>query len=165
MARNKGFELSKGEYVIFWDADVIGKPYMLEKMYNSLQEYSGANYAYSNFYLGKKKFFSQIFDSEKLKKQNYITTISLIRRKDFCGFDESLKRFQDWDLWLTLLEKNKNGVWVDDFLFEALSGGTMSNWLPSFAYKKPWRWLPWISSRVNKYNKSKKIIYQKHKLS
>ena len=31
-ARNRGFQASQGDYVIFWDADTIAKPNMLEKM-------------------------------------------------------------------------------------------------------------------------------------
>lgn len=165
VARNKGFELSGGEYVIFWDADIIGNPCMIEKMYKSLQNNPNASYVYCNHYLGNKKIKSHEFDELLLQKNNYISTMCLIRRTDFIGFDENLKRFQDWDLWLSMLEQNKKGVWLDEFLFKAYPCGTMSKWLPSFAYKKPWCYLPWISSLVRKYNEAKKIIVEKHSLN
>ena len=42
---DKGFASSKGEYVIFWDADVIAKPEMLEKMLNALKHHPEASTA------------------------------------------------------------------------------------------------------------------------
>ena len=164
VARNKGFESSKGEYVIFWDADIVGKYDMLEKMFQGLQNDLNTSYAYSNFYFGKKKMLAREFSAEELKKNNYIMTTSLIRREDFPGFDEKLKRFQDWDLWLTMIKAGKNGVWIDEYLFQADTGGTMSNWLPKIAYKKPWRYLPGIKKKVDSYFVAKKIVMEKHRL-
>lgn len=163
-ARNRGFELSKGELVIFWDADIVGKSDMLEQMFTALETHPEASFAYTNFYWGKKKMPAIAFDGEQLKKVNYITTTSLIRRKNFLGFDESLKRFQDWDLWLTLSETGKSGVWIDEYLFTISPGGTMSSWLPRFAYSAPWKWLPWWSVRVRGYEEGKQKIIKKHGL-
>lgn len=163
-ARNKGFALSKGEYVIFWDGDAVGKPETIQKMYDALQEHPEASYAYCNFHFGNKKIPSQVFDAKALRQQNYIHTTSLIRRTDFFGFDESIKKFQDWDLWLTMLEQKKQGVWIDEFLFRILPGGTISNWLPRFAYCTPWKWLPGIQRRVHMYEVAKKQIIKKHQL-
>lgn len=173
-ARNKGFELSKGQYVIFWDADVIAQPEMIEKMYKALQEHPEASYAYSSFYFGKKKMQGREFDAEALRKINYIHTNSLLRREDFprfsaqggpaSGWDVSLKKFQDWDLWLTLLDRGKSGVWIPEYLFHVLPHeGGMSAWLPSFAYKKPFKWLPGVRNTVQKYEKWKEIVRNKHK--
>lgn len=163
-ARNKGFELSKGEHVIFWDADITGKPEMLEKLEKALKANPEASYSYSDFYFGKKKMKAGEFDSERLKQNNYITTTSLIRREALVPFDENLKRFQDWDLWLMMLEQGKKGVYVPGFLFKAKPGGTMSSWLPSFAYRKPFKWLPGVKRRVEEYEKAKEVVRKKHKL-
>lgn len=162
-ARNFGFSRSKGDYVIFWDADTIAEPGALEKMVTALHNNPEASYVYSDFYFGKKKMPARAFDAEALKKINYITITSLIRRVDFPGFDESLKRFQDWDVWLTLLEKNKTGVYVPEYLFRVIDlKGTMSLWLPSFCYRAPWKWLPGIWKIVKMYEKGKKIVVEKH---
>ncbi|MBI5222268.1 MAG: glycosyltransferase family 2 protein [Candidatus Magasanikbacteria bacterium] len=168
-ARNRGLEMAKGEYVIFWDADIVGRPEMLEKLKKKLNEHPEANFAYCNYllslvsYLPAKKMPAREFDIGELKKNNYIHSTSLIRRKDAIKWDESLKRFQDWDLWLTMAEQGKTGVLVDEYLFKIISQGTMSRWLPSFCYKKPFSWLPFVSKRVREYNEAKAIVSKKHR--
>ena len=166
-ARNRGLEEARGEYVIFWDADVIGRPDMLEKMYNALQENEDVSYSYCNhisyiIYHISKKMSARKFDESKLRENNYIHSTSLIRRKDVIAWDESLKRFQDWDLWLTMAEQGKNGIWIDEYLFTVLGGGTMSGWLPRIAYRVPFKWLPGIFQKVRQYEKAREIIKQKH---
>jgi len=160
VARNNGFKESSGEYIIFWDADTIADPEMLSKMYNILQKYPKASYAYSQFKLRWKKFGCREFDAKKLKKFNYIDLSALIRRGDFSGFDESLKRFMDWDLWLTMLEKNKTGIFLPEVLYKRMVAKRrkgISNWLPSFIYK-----LPWKTKSVKDYENAREIILKKH---
>lgn len=161
VARNCGFASSKGDYVIFWDADTLAHPQMLQKMFAYLQKFPDASYAYSQFKFGWKRIKSQHFDADKLKQVNYIDITSLIRRADFSKFDESLKRFQDWDLWLTMLEQNKTGVFVPEVLYEKVVGSRegISTWLPSFVYQ-----LPWKSKQVKNYDDAKEIILKKHNL-
>ena len=164
-ARNRGFFESKGEFVIFWDADIIAVPELLEKMYQTLVKHPEASYAYCDYYFGKKKMSARWFDRDKLKRLNYIITTSLIRRSDFPGWDESLKKFQDWDVWLTMLEKNKIGVYVSDISLQVSSTrGIYSSWLPVFAYHAPWRWLPVVRGLVQRYEVGKEIILMKHQL-
>lgn len=165
-ARNKGFALSKGEYIIFWDADIVAlDTRMIEKMFEALTAHPEVGYVYSDFYFGKKKMHAGAFDADRLKHVNYITTTSLIQRKDFPGFDESLKKFQDWDVWLTMLGEGKVGYYVSGYLFRIQPGGTMSRWLPRFAYTKPWKWLPGIRHVVKRYEAARGVIAVKHHLS
>lgn len=163
-ARNKGFGLSKGEYVIFWDADIEADKSMLSKMSEVLDRQGDISFVYCNFSLGRKKMLAQEFSPIQLQKNNYIHTSSLIRRVDFPLFDERLKRFQDWDLWLRMVENNKKGYWLDEYLFKIISSGIISSWLPKFAYKKPWKFLPGFRKKVEKYEKARQIILDKHKL-
>lgn len=165
VARNAGFEASAGDFVIFWDADMIGEPHMLETMYAKLQAHRDAAYTYSNFYWGRKKMRARPFDAEALMQTNFITIASLIRRDAVVPFDESLKKFQDWDLWLTMLERGAVGAWIDAYLFRFETGGTMSEWLPKIAYRRPWKFLPGIRSIVQKYETARDIIYKKHKIA
>jgi len=157
-ARNFGFRMSHGEFVIFVDADIILKSWALEKMFGILERDPGVAFAYSSFKWGWKKFQLWPFDSGKLKQMPYIHTTSLIRRQFFPGFDESLKKFQDWDLFLTMAEAGGRGAYIPEVLFKITRGGTMSQWLPSFVYRWPWLKL----KSKDKYEAWKKIVQMKH---
>lgn len=61
------------------------------------------------------------FDSDSLRRSNYISTMSLIRTEKFPGFDESLQRFQDWDLWLTMLHNGDTGEFTGECCFKTES--------------------------------------------
>lgn len=160
-ARNRGFAESTGDFVICWDADTVARPDMLAKMLLALTDNPQASYAYSDFQFGWKKFTGREFNADELRKNNFIDVTSLIRRADFCGFDTNIKRFQDWDLWLTLLDKNKTGVYVPELLYKKLVGKRkgISGWLPRIAFK-----LPWKSEAVRRYETAKKIVETKHGL-
>lgn len=161
-ARNHGYRIAKGEYLFFCDADATLKPVALEVMINHLSLGTSASYAYSDFYWGRKLFKGHDFDAERLKKMPYIHTMALIRRDDFPvdGWDESIKKLQDWDLWLTMLASGKVGLYIPQALFTVTPGGTISTWLPSFAYKL----LPFLPA-VKKYRAAVKVIREKHGLS
>lgn len=161
-ARNHGARKARGDFLFFCDADAILKKDALEKMLQALSENTQASYVYSSFYWGKKIFKLWPFDAERLKKMPYIHTMALIRREKFPenGWDESIKKLQDWDLWLTMLEQGNVGYFVDEVLFKVIPVGGISSWLPSFAYK----FLPWLRD-VKKYNEALKIVKQKHNLN
>lgn len=118
-ARNLGFRNTVGDYVLFCDSDVVLSPRILERMVAFLKQHRDASYAYCNFRFGWRTFDVFDFQPERLKSSNFISTVSLIRRRDFPGFDETIQRLQDWDLWLTMLSQGKTGVWVPERLFNA----------------------------------------------
>jgi len=161
-ARNRGAREAHGEYLFFCDADAILEPAALEIMFQSLVNNPRASYAYPSFNWGRKLFRVGEFDPDKLKAAPGIHTMALIRRTDFpaTGWDENIKKFQDWDLWLTMLEQGKSGVWVPWILFTVAPGGTISAWLPSAAYK----FLPFLPA-VKKYQSALEIIKNKHGLA
>jgi len=160
-ARNRGFQASKGEYLLFCDADAFLKPEALATMLANLEANPEISYAYSSFNWGKKLFKLDEFNPERLKKMPYIHSLSLIRRQDFpaSGWDVNIKKFQDWDLWLTMLEQGKIGLWIPQVLFSISPGGTISTWLPTFAYKL----LPFLPA-VKKYKRAMEVIKKKHGL-
>jgi glycosyltransferase involved in cell wall biosynthesis len=162
VARNRGLAESKGEYVLFCDADAVLSPSALSDLLLALDNSPDSAYAYPSFRWGKKLFKVGPFNGEKLKTGPYIHTMALIRRGALPtpAWDESLRKFQDWDLWLRMLAEGKMGIWLDKVLFTIAPGGTISSWLPSFAYKL----LPFLPA-VKKYQQAMVIIKKKHGLS
>ncbi len=158
-ARNRGARAAKGELIIFCDADLEMRPWMLEKMRAVLAAHHEASFVYSSFYWGWKLFRLWPYDAQKLRQMPYIMTTSLMRREHFPGFDVRIKKLNDWDLWLTMLEQGHTGIWIDEPLFKANTGGfqTMSSWVPGFAYKL----LPFLPT-VKKYKKALAEVKQKH---
>ncbi len=158
IARNEGAKIARSPFIIFCDADITMKPEMLATMINVLNKKPKASYAYSSFKFGSKTFKLWPFSAQKLRQMPYIHTASLIRRKHFPGFDKKLTRFQDWDLYLTMLDRGYQGAYINKILFTIKPGGTMSSWLPKSFYH-----LPWLKT-VKKYKQAEQIIKQKHKI-
>lgn len=156
-ARNRGAREGSAPYILFCDADIKLKTNAIETFYQTLTASPSAAFAYSSFFFGHKLFRLWPYNPARLRQEPYIHTTTLLRRADFPGFDETLRRFQDWDLFLTLSGRGKIGVWIDEALFRVRPGGTMSVWLPRFAY----RLLPWLPE-VRRYRTARKIIARKH---
>ena len=164
-ARNRGFDASFGEYVLFCDADVIMRPDMLQRMLETLRDRPDASYAYSSFKFGWKTFRLWPFDPAKLRKLNYVHTTSLIRRAHFPRFDESIRRLQDWDLWLTMLEAGHGGTYIPETLFTCLPHkGGISVWVPGWFYAVPWRKFGIRIDTVEKFHVAREIMVKKHGL-
>lgn len=118
-ARNEGFKSVTGEFVLFSDNDISWKPNALEIMIAALNRFPNASYSYGRYKIGDLIVGHKLFSPIDLLKNNYISTMSIIRSKDFPGFDENLHRFQDWDLYLNLLiNHNKRGVYCNELIFE-----------------------------------------------
>lgn len=167
-ARNRGLIEAKGEYVIVLDADIIMRPTMLRDFLAQLLAHPEASYAYSSFHFGWKHFHGVPFSAERLRRMNFVHTSALVRRADHPGFDPAIKRFQDWDVWLTMLERGKIGVLVPGTYFLARIDGKSrigSSWLPSFVYRLPWDRLGWKPKRVAKYEAAREAIVKKHNLT
>lgn len=125
-ARNAGARLAIGDALFFCDADLLLYPELLARLAAALEVDPGAAFAYSSFVWHGKTFAARPFDAEELRRNNFISTMSLLRREAFPGFDESLPRFQDWDLWLTVVENGGRGVAMPEVLFRVMEEGTMS---------------------------------------
>lgn len=127
--RNFGFEKSSGDYLVFFDADNYMKRNFLENLYEVLSGDPEAAFAYCDRYnvpegdiswhsLGPGLWRSRNFHPNFLMLSNYIDLASLLRREFFPGFDEDLKRLQDWDLWLNVvLNMGGRGIYVPEPLF------------------------------------------------
>ena len=165
-ARNEGARLTSAPYLVFLDADASLTPGAVARMATALGSRADVDFVYSDFYWGSKAFRGRTFDPAALRQGNYIHTSSMLRRSAFPGFDESIKRFQDWDLWLTMTEKGSKGLWIDEFLFtiEPRKTGGISEWMPKFMYKLPWNLIGWMPDGIKKYRSAEQVIRTKHKL-
>jgi hypothetical protein len=126
--RNKGFIGTGTPYVFFCDDDIELSTNCLQLMYNALEQDKEKGYAYCDFKCvnhpcnGDYIHHAGVFEGSRLRRCNYISTMSLIRTSMFPGFDNSIKRLQDWDVWLTMLKKGIEGVYVPEVLFTAYYG-------------------------------------------
>lgn len=166
-ARNVGLERSHGELVMFLDADLILKKQAVSKLVTALGANPEASFAYPSFRWDWKLFRSGEWNPLKLQERNYIHTSALIRRQAEPHFDETLKRFQDWDLWLTFAERGQKGVWVPETLYRILprrKGLGMSSWMPSGWYRFPWEKIGFVPKGVRQYREAARLVLQKHHL-
>lgn len=163
-ARNFGLSKASGEFVIFFDADIVAFPDFLFKMQKILKENPEIDFVYSNYFFSYKKMFAKEFSLEELKNNNFIHSSALIRRAKALNWDEKLKKFQDWDYFLTLAKENYHGFFLNEFLYKIKSGGSMSFWMPSCAYKKPFKFIFPFSKNIKRYEEARKIILEKHHL-
>jgi glycosyltransferase involved in cell wall biosynthesis len=117
-ARNRGFEFVKTEYVLFSDDDIEWLPNGLESLMTAIKLNPQAAYAYGSYQMGGRLYCDQVFDPVILHQRNYISTMSVIRSAEFPGFDESLDRLQDYELWLRMLTGGRTGVYCGRLIFK-----------------------------------------------
>lgn len=118
-ARNAGFAESSGKYVSFWDADCFAKPEMADMWMKTFERHPDAAFVYSGYEFENEMgaFDSEQFDEYSLKCGNYVASMFPVKREFFPGWDESLKAAQDWDFWLSVVEKGGRGVFIKGYGF------------------------------------------------
>lgn len=122
-ARNKGVEIAKGKYILFVDCDdKIEKTY-LEKTQNILSSDPKIKICYTKSLLFEKEnteWQLPDFKIEDFLFSNCIPITALFYREDFVkaqGFEESLTYFEDWDLWISILENGGEVCQIPEHLF------------------------------------------------
>ncbi len=106
-ARNRGIEISKGEYLAFVDADIIVPEYWLENGVAALRNF---DYVAGDIKIDKNKvktvtnLFNYLYSfqvTQYIRKFHYGPTANLfVRKKVFIaagGFDERLRSSGDWE--------------------------------------------------------------------
>jgi hypothetical protein len=138
--RNDGFKKSTQPFLFFCDDDIMLPANYLESLYNTLLKHPDVGFAYTGYVgivlhpeshpmHGNFSIPAVDFNSGILRRGNYISTMTLVRRELFPGFDENLKRLQDWDVWLTVVKNGSKGILVPNLSFFAyyLDSGITSN--------------------------------------
>lgn len=89
----------------------------LESLLEALNEHPEASYSYGAYNIGSETYCDQEFRADALRLMNYISTMSLIRTKDFPALMSTLY-IVDWYLWLTMLDQGKTGVYCGRVIFD-----------------------------------------------
>lgn len=135
-ARNQGALLARGRFLLFSDSDIRWNPEALRVLLDTLLEahhqvrteaeryypvYSYSSYSWTKDGRVKWTVDGELWNWESLKLGNRISTMALIDKHTWdhhkLGFDTSLRRLEDWDLWLTMGRKWLSGVWTGGVLF------------------------------------------------
>lgn len=117
IARDYGVKYTNNtKYLFMLDADDLIENTYLECAYWTLEKNEGASFAYTDLVnFGEQQLiWNKEFDTKKEKQNNLLVNAALIRKEDFLevnGFDIKEKNvFEDWNLWLKLLAKEKYPV-------------------------------------------------------
>ncbi|AYJ79300.1 hypothetical protein AN286_03805 [Aliarcobacter cryaerophilus ATCC 43158] len=156
--RNKGARQATQKYLFICDDDVIMPANHLKILYKTLEYNQKYAFAYTDYQaivmdpethpIGKNYYHkSKEFSLEELIFKNYIDTCSLVKKEFFPYFDPDIKRFQDWDLWLTIALKGHQGIYVKET-------GIIKYYLDEG-----------ITSKKSSYIISQNIVLKKHNLS
>lgn len=125
-ARNEGLKLAApSKYVLFSDDDIDWEPDGIRMLVDALErdsklDYSyglSTGYAYGSYEMGGKIYCTEPFSFDRLRRRNLASTMSVINRGIFTGFDESIGRLQDYDLWLTMAARQQVGVYCGSLVF------------------------------------------------
>lgn len=123
-ARNVGIGRSTGDLVLFLDADIEMRDHMVAGLEATLEGDPKASFAYGHYLRRGTLKGQQValpWNPDRLRKENYISPMSLVRRRDLPvpAFDPDFRQYEDWDLWLTMAERGRRGVLFDSVLFDA----------------------------------------------
>lgn len=123
-ARNNGIYSSSGKYILPLDADDKIAPQYLEKAVKVLESNKSVKIVYSKaayFGLMQGEWILPEFSWEQMLQQNLIFCSALFRKSDFDktqGYNSNMKYgWEDWDLWLSILESGGAVLKLDDVLF------------------------------------------------
>ena len=125
IARDYGVEQTSKEtkYIFFLDCDDILDKTMLEVLYWTLETHPEGSFAYTTMVnFGAKEFlWERYLTVDDQKEENLICISSMLKKGDFKevgGFGIKEKAmYEDWNLWLKLIEKGKIPIRVSAPLF------------------------------------------------
>jgi len=122
-ARNAAVARARGEYVYMLDSDDLIAPTTIEKLVLFAQLHPGPSFVYSavRHFGAIEGICADVFDGERLKRENFLTGTSLLPRalyESIGGLDEALvDSYEDYDLWLRLLAAGHYGKLLNETLF------------------------------------------------
>lgn len=144
ITRNKGLEAAAGTYISFLDADDLWKPHKLELQIEAMKS-SQALACYGAYEIFKStpdqpELVHKVFEKltyRKLLKSNYIGNLTGIYNAAVIGkiAIPSLRKRQDWAMWLDVLKKAGFAVGIQEPIASyRLSDGLSANKLDLIKY-------------------------------
>ncbi len=138
-ALNYGLNKAKYDWVALMDADDICQPLRLEEQVKYLTaEQNNIVFSWSAYFKNDKILYTVKSPKEsnelknKLALHSYICNSSVLFNRNFIlkngGYDESLERFEDYDLWLRIKEKANFVVIPEYYLFMRIREDSSSNY-------------------------------------
>jgi hypothetical protein len=120
-ARNTGIRAARGKYIAYLDDDDRFYPNHLETLVSFLElgthsvAYTDAYRAHQTLVAGQYVTtlrdvpYSEDFDAGRMLEHNFVPVLCVVHAKSCLEsvgiFDESLKRLEDWDLWIRMSRK------------------------------------------------------------
>ena len=136
ICRNKSIEAAKGRYIAFCDSDDVWMPHKLEKQLQFMDEKQCA-LVYSSYMLideiGNEKGIAVCrnrLDFNQLKRDNEIGCLTVMYDTEKVGkmYMSSIRKRQDWGLWLEILAKCKVAYGIKEPLaYYRIRKGSISN--------------------------------------
>ncbi len=121
--RNFGAQISKGEFLIFLDADDKLHPDYVKKCIAEYQRNPELNIVYSGAeFFGNKSGIWKLpdFEPTSFLLNNCIPIFAMLRRDVFFDvgkFDENMHFIEDWELWIRILKKYPGVYKIPETLF------------------------------------------------
>lgn len=142
--KNDGTKLSDGGYIMYLDDDVQLRPTAFRKLSKLLSTNPSIDVVYGDMWIRpvEKPGIAMDFDRQFLMVRNYIdTSAAMMRRKaifDVGGWDESLKKFVDWNLWVRMVKCGKKFLRLPEYTFDYyIHEDTKSNKVKTDSYFDP----------------------------
>ncbi|WP_053406119.1 glycosyltransferase family A protein [Persicobacter sp. CCB-QB2] len=124
ISRNRGIAKARGEFILPLDADDLIHPEYCEK---ALRVFStqdcGVVYCQANFFNEKGEWHWNLgkFNPQRIWVSNMVFATAFFRKSDWeeiGGYNVNMdKGFEDWDLWLSFVEKGRKFYQIPDVLF------------------------------------------------
>ena len=124
MARNNGIKYSHGEYILPLDSDDLIEPAYIEKAIKYYIENPNTKLVYSEADRFYEKNESWNLPEYKYENEIWVNSIfcsAIYKRSDYdktIGYNPNMKGgLEDWDFWLSLLNKNDHVYRIPEVLF------------------------------------------------
>lgn len=123
VSRNNGIEISKGKYFLCLDADDKISSTFLEKTFAVMEENPGVGFVYSHIqHFGDFNNLYELpeFDADTIiHLDNIVSVGSLVRKTAWeqAGSFNTGEGYEDWDFWVTCIEKGWEGFRIPEPLF------------------------------------------------